>query len=80
MASDDFKDALWHGYQWYRNIVKTPEIRLAADETEFRVTANTIEDPEGVADTVERFGERYGADRVAEYYPKQDAAVEAQLS
>jgi hypothetical protein len=37
---------------WYRNIVKTPEIRLAADETEFRVTANTIEDPEGVADTV----------------------------
>jgi deazaflavin-dependent oxidoreductase (nitroreductase family) len=65
---------------WYRNIVKTPEIRLAADETAFRVTANTIEDPEGVADTVERFGERYGADRVAEYYPKQDAAVEAQLS
>ena len=44
------------------------------------MTANTIEDPEGVADTVERFGERYGADRVADFYPKQDAAVEVQFS
>jgi deazaflavin-dependent oxidoreductase (nitroreductase family) len=65
---------------WYRNIVKTPQIRLSADGAELQVTARTIEDPAGVADTVERFGEKYGADRVAEYYPKQDAAVEVPLS
>jgi deazaflavin-dependent oxidoreductase (nitroreductase family) len=64
---------------WYRNIVKTPEIRLAADGAELRATAKTIEDPAAVADTVERFGEKYGADRVAEYYPKQDGFVEVPL-
>jgi len=65
---------------WYRNIVKTPEIRLAANGAELRVTAKPIEDTPAVADTVERFGEKYGADRVAEYYPKQEAFVEAPLS
>ncbi|HEY3192810.1 MAG TPA: nitroreductase/quinone reductase family protein [Solirubrobacterales bacterium] len=65
---------------WYRNIVKTPEIRLAADGAEFRVTAKPIEDAAAVSDTVERFGAKYGAERVQEYYPKQDAAVEVPLS
>jgi deazaflavin-dependent oxidoreductase (nitroreductase family) len=65
---------------WYRNIVKTPEIKLAADGAELRVTAKPIDDPTAVRDTVERFGEKYGADRVAEYYPKQDAFVEVPLS
>jgi deazaflavin-dependent oxidoreductase (nitroreductase family) len=65
---------------WYRNIVKTPEIRLAADGAELRATATTIEDPGAVAGTVEKFGEKYGADRVQQYYPKQDAAVEVPLS
>jgi deazaflavin-dependent oxidoreductase (nitroreductase family) len=65
---------------WYQNVVKTPEIGLAADGAEMRVTARPIEDADAVADTVERFGEKYGADQVAEYYPKQDAFVEVQLS
>jgi deazaflavin-dependent oxidoreductase (nitroreductase family) len=64
---------------WYRNVVKTPEIRLAADGGELPVTARPIEDPGAVADAVEKFGEKYGADRVAEYYPKQDAFVEVPL-
>jgi hypothetical protein len=64
---------------WYRNVVKTPEIGLAAGGAELRVTAKTIEDPAAVADTVKRFGEKYGADRVAEYYPKQDGFVEVPL-
>jgi deazaflavin-dependent oxidoreductase (nitroreductase family) len=65
---------------WYRNIAKTPEIRLAADGAELRVTAKTVEEADAVADTVERFGEKYGADRVAEYYPKQNGFVEVPLS
>jgi deazaflavin-dependent oxidoreductase (nitroreductase family) len=63
---------------WYRNAVKTPEIRLTADGAELRATAKPV-DEAGVADVVEKFGEKYGADRVAEYYPKQDAALEVPL-
>jgi deazaflavin-dependent oxidoreductase (nitroreductase family) len=64
---------------WYRNVVKSPEIRLAADGAELRVTARTVEDADAVAKTVEKFGAKYGADRVKEYYPKQDAFVEVPL-
>ena len=64
---------------WYRNAVKTPEIQLAADRAELRAHATPIEDPNDVADVVEKFGAKYGADRVAEYYPKQDAALEVLL-
>jgi deazaflavin-dependent oxidoreductase (nitroreductase family) len=63
---------------WYRNAVKTPEIRLAADNAELRATAKPV-DQVGVTEVVEKFGEKYGADRVAEYYPKQDAALEVPL-
>ena len=64
---------------WYRNLVKTPEIKLAAEGAELGATARPIEDPAGVADVVEKFGGKYGADRVGEYYPKTDAAVEVPL-
>jgi deazaflavin-dependent oxidoreductase (nitroreductase family) len=64
---------------WYRNIVKTPEIRLAADGAELRVTAKAVEDADAVTDTVEKFGAKYGADRVRDYYPKRNAFVEVPL-
>jgi deazaflavin-dependent oxidoreductase (nitroreductase family) len=65
---------------WYRNIVKTPEIRLGADGAELEVTARPVEESGEVAETVEKFGEKYGADRVREYYPKRNAFVEVPLS
>jgi deazaflavin-dependent oxidoreductase (nitroreductase family) len=65
---------------WYRNAVKTPEVQLAGAGAELRATAKPVEDPAGVAEVLEKFGEKYGADRVAEYYPKQDAALEVPLS
>jgi hypothetical protein len=64
---------------WYRNVVKTPMIGLVADGAEYSVTAKPIEDAAAVADTVEKFQTKYGADRVEEYYPDQDAAVEVPL-
>jgi hypothetical protein len=68
------------GSNWYRNLVKTPEIRLAADGSEIRATARPIDDPGGVADVVESFEAKYGSDQVAKYYPDQNAAVEVPLS
>jgi deazaflavin-dependent oxidoreductase (nitroreductase family) len=66
---------------WYRNVVETPEIRLAADGAELRATARTVEDADAVTDTVEKFKEKYGiADRVEQYYPKRNAIVEVPLS
>src|SRR6476660_8343319 len=49
---------------WYRNLVKTPEVRLAAGGAEARANANPIEDPAGVDDDLENFLEKYGADQV----------------
>jgi hypothetical protein len=64
---------------WYRNIVKTAEIRLAANGAELSATAKPIAEPTRVADVVEKFRAKYGADQVERYYPKQDAAVEVPL-
>jgi hypothetical protein len=68
------------GANWYRNIVQTPEIRLTADGAELRTSARPTEDAGVVADAAEKFGAKYGSDRVSEYYPNQDAAVEVPLS
>jgi deazaflavin-dependent oxidoreductase (nitroreductase family) len=64
---------------WYRNLVKTPEIGLAAAGEQLHTTAKPIDDPGSVEDVVQKFRDKYGADRVAEYYPKTDAAVEVPL-
>lgn len=65
---------------WYRNVEKTPTIGLAADGTELQVDAKPTEDPSTVGHVVEVFGDKYGADRVKEYYPGVDAAVEVPLA
>jgi hypothetical protein len=65
---------------WYRNIRKTPSIGLRADGAEYRGDAEAIEDTSRVAHVVQAFREKYGADRVREYYPKTDAAVQVPLT
>jgi hypothetical protein len=65
---------------WFKNVLKTPTIGLAADGAEFRTIAKPIEDAAAVGDVVERFRDRYGADRVMADYPKADAAVEVPLT
>ena len=64
---------------WYRNLVKTPGVRLAADGAALQAAAKPIEDSAGVADVLEKFRAKYGADQVQQYYPNQDAAVEVPL-
>jgi hypothetical protein len=65
---------------WYRNIQKTPAIRLTADGAEVQVDAEPTEDPATVGHVAELFGEKYGADKVKEYYPNLNAAVEVPLT
>ena len=65
---------------WYRNLPKTPTIGLTADGAELRAEAKPTEDSTAVDHVVEAFSAKYGADRVKEYYPGVDAAVEVPLA
>jgi hypothetical protein len=65
---------------WFRNVEKTPSIGLKADGAEVRVEAQPTVDPTVVDYAARVFGEKYGADRVKEYYPNLNAAVEVSLA
>src|SRR5918911_2331303 len=65
--------------EWYRNVLKTPTIRLAAGGAEATATPTPLTDPAQVSAVVEKFRRKHGAD-VARYYEKFDAAVEVPLA
>jgi hypothetical protein len=65
--------------QWYKNVVRTPAIRLAADDVPYSTTGTPVTDPGRVEEVVESFRDKYGARDVAEYYPHPNVAVEVPL-
>jgi len=64
---------------WYKNLLKTPTISLAAKGTKLDVKATPITDATKVREVVEMFRAKYGADEVKKYYSKFDVYVEARL-
>jgi deazaflavin-dependent oxidoreductase (nitroreductase family) len=65
---------------WFKNVLKTPVIRISAGGTEVTAGARPITAPARVRDVVERFRAKYGADQVSKYYSKLDVAVEVPLN
>lgn len=65
--------------QWYKNLLKTPAIRLEAGEVPYSTTAAPVTDPAMVAHVVEDFRAKYGANAVADYYRHPDVAAEITL-
>jgi deazaflavin-dependent oxidoreductase (nitroreductase family) len=65
--------------QWYKNVLKTPAVRLAADDVQLSTVATPVTDPGAVARVVAGFRAKYGAADVATYYPDPDVAVEIPL-
>lgn len=65
--------------QWYKNVLRTPAIRLAADGVQLSTMAMPVTDPDVVARIAEAFRAKYGRDDVARYYPHADVAVEIPL-
>jgi deazaflavin-dependent oxidoreductase (nitroreductase family) len=65
---------------WYKNVRKSPTIRLAAHQAQWTAQATVLTDPPTVARVVQRFRTKYGADQVAKYYTKLDVAVQAPLA
>ena len=64
---------------WYKNVLKTPTIRLAAGGAELNARAIPITDAAKVQEILDKFRAKYGAEDVEAYYPKQDVAVEVPL-
>jgi deazaflavin-dependent oxidoreductase (nitroreductase family) len=65
---------------WYKNILKTPTIRLAAKAAQLETTATPTSDTAKVELVLDKFRAKYDARDVEAYYPKRDAAVEVPLS
>ena len=65
--------------QWYKNVLKNPQVRIDArgEEAEFR--AVPITDAKTVKSVIEKFREKYGAGDVKKYYSKFDVAVVGEM-
>jgi hypothetical protein len=65
--------------EWFKNVVKTPTIRLAAGRATCTARAKPVRDRTRVRDVVEKFRAKYGVDEVKKYYSTLDVAVEVPL-
>jgi deazaflavin-dependent oxidoreductase (nitroreductase family) len=65
---------------WYRNVRKTPTIRLDAAGTAWTGQAAPITDAASVRDVVAKFAAKYGAGAAQRYYSTSDVAVEIPLT
>jgi len=63
---------------WYKNLRKTPTIRLEARGKTFKTLARLLTDEAQVGEVAQKFRDKYGAG-VKAYYPKLDVAVEVPL-
>ena len=63
---------------WYKNLRKTPAIRLQASGKTFTTSARLLTDQAQLDKILEKFRDKYGRN-VKSYYPKYDIAVEVPL-
>jgi len=64
--------------EWYKNLRKTPTIRLAARGKTLTRSARVLTDQAQLDQILEKFRDKYGRN-VKSYYPKYDVAVEVPL-
>ena len=64
--------------EWYKNVRKTPTIRLEARGKTFTTSARLLTDEAQLGKVLEKFRDKYGRN-VKAYYPKLDVAVEVPL-
>jgi deazaflavin-dependent oxidoreductase (nitroreductase family) len=65
--------------QWYKNVLKTPAIGLAAGTAHREAVATPITDPQMVGQVVDDFRAKYGQQDVAAYYPNPNTAIEVAI-
>jgi len=64
---------------WYKNVRKTPTIRLTARGKTFTTSARLLTDEAQIGKVLEKFQDKYGRN-VKAYYPKLEVAVEVPLA
>ena len=64
--------------EWYKNVRKTPAIRLAAGGKTLTASPRFLTDQAQLDKVLEKFRDKYGRN-VKSYYPKYDVAVEVPL-
>jgi deazaflavin-dependent oxidoreductase (nitroreductase family) len=65
--------------EWYKNVRKTPTMRVSVNGAEVTATARPITDPATVHQVIEKFRAKYGTGSIKKYYEKLDVAVEVPL-
>ncbi len=65
--------------QWYKNVVSTSTIDLAARGSKLTVKPKRITDSNKVKEIVSKFRDKYGAADVKKYYSKFDIALEISM-
>jgi hypothetical protein len=65
---------------WYRNVRKTPTIRLDAAGTAWTGRATPITNADAVHDVYEEFSAKYGAGEAQRYYSNSNVAIEIPLA
>ncbi len=65
--------------QWYKNIVKGPEVRIRIGAESYTGLAKPIKDQQGISEVIALFKAKYGAGDVKKYYPRLDAASRVNL-
>jgi deazaflavin-dependent oxidoreductase (nitroreductase family) len=63
---------------WYKNLRKTPTIRLEARGKTLTTSARLLTDQAQIGKILEKFRDKYGRN-VKSYYPRLDVAVEVPL-
>jgi deazaflavin-dependent oxidoreductase (nitroreductase family) len=66
--------------QWYKNLLKTPAVRLAARGAQYSTMATPIADAGMFAQILDYFRAKYGARNVGSLYPHPNVAVEIPLA
>ena len=61
---------------WYRNVLKNPNMKISVKGQELSRKARTITDNKKVQDIVEKFRSKYGNSDVQKYYSKFDVGIE----
>lgn len=67
------------GSQWYKNLLKTPAVRLSARGARYSAIGTPVTDASMFAWVLEYFRARYGAKNAGSLYPHPNVAVEIPL-
>jgi hypothetical protein len=65
--------------EWYKNVLQNSDVVMSVKGAQLSAHAKPIIDSARVAEVVDRFRSKHGADDVKKYYSKLDVAVEVLL-